>query len=75
MNVAIIGYGKMGHEIEKILLQRGHTVGLIIDQNNAEDLCAERLGEYGMTPGDMLAAIPEVLKEHEEPRPPQAAFG
>lgn len=43
MNVAIIGYGKMGHEIEKILLQRGHTVGLIIDQNNAEDLCAERL--------------------------------
>ena len=45
MNVAIIGYGKMGHEIEKILLQRGHTVGLIIDQNNAEDLCAERLAD------------------------------
>lgn len=43
MKVAIIGYGKMGHEIEKVLLQRGHSVDLIIDQNNADDLCAERL--------------------------------
>ena len=43
MNVAIIGYGKMGPEIEKILLQRGHTIGLIIDQNNTHELCAERL--------------------------------
>ena len=24
MKVAIIGYGKMGHEIEKVLLERGH---------------------------------------------------
>ena len=32
----------------------------------AGDLCAEKFGEYGMTPGDMLAAIPEVLKTHEE---------
>ena len=38
MNVAIIGYGKMGHEIERILLQRGHNVALIIDYNNTEDL-------------------------------------
>lgn len=43
MKAAIIGYGKMGHEIEKILLQRGHTVALIIDQNNTDDLCAEKL--------------------------------
>ena len=45
MKVAIIGYGKMGHEIENILIQRGHTVGLIIDQNNTQDLCAERLAD------------------------------
>lgn len=32
----------------------------------AGDRCAERFGQYGMTPGDMLAAIPEVLKEHQE---------
>ena len=43
MNVAIIGYGKMGHEIEKILVQRGHTVGLIIDQDNIADLDAAHL--------------------------------
>ena len=43
MNVAIIGYGKMGHEIEQVLLSRGHSVALIIDQDNAHDLCAEKL--------------------------------
>ena len=43
MKVAIIGYGKMGHEIEQVLLQRGHSVALIIDQNNAHDLNAENL--------------------------------
>src|SRR5690606_41114722 len=26
MKVAIVGYGKMGKEIEKILIKRGHTV-------------------------------------------------
>ena len=45
MKVAIIGYGKMGHEIEQVLLQRGHTVALIIDQNNAGDLNAENLAD------------------------------
>ena len=43
MKVAIIGYGKMGHEIEQVLLGRGHSVALIIDQDNAHDLCAEKL--------------------------------
>ena len=43
MKVAIIGYGKMGHEIEQVLLQRGHSVALIIDQNNVHDLNAENL--------------------------------
>lgn len=43
MKVAIIGYGKMGREIEKILLQRGHEVALIIDQENVADLNAVNL--------------------------------
>lgn len=38
MNVAIVGYGKMGHAIEQILLGRGHNVVLKIDIDNAEDL-------------------------------------
>lgn len=31
MKVAILGYGKMGKEIEKIALSRGHTIGVIIN--------------------------------------------
>lgn len=34
MKVAIIGYGRMGHEVEAIALDRGHEVVLKIDQNN-----------------------------------------
>ena len=43
MKTAIIGYGKMGKEIEKILLQRGHEVSLIIDVDNAAELNADNL--------------------------------
>ena len=45
MKAAIIGYGKMGREIEKILIARGHEVALIIDINNASDLTAENLAK------------------------------
>ena len=38
MKVAIIGYGKMGHEIEKVLIERGHEVALRIDVENREEL-------------------------------------
>lgn len=37
MKLALIGYGKMGHMIEKIALQRGHEIVSIIDVNNMED--------------------------------------
>ncbi len=37
MNIALIGYGKMGHEIEKIAISRGHTIVSIIDVSNAAD--------------------------------------
>ncbi|WP_071133814.1 4-hydroxy-tetrahydrodipicolinate reductase [Millionella massiliensis] len=43
MKIALIGYGKMGHEIEKILVSRGHTLPLIIDQDNTDQLTAENL--------------------------------
>jgi len=35
MRIAILGYGKMGQEIEKIAIKRGHKIALIID--NLED--------------------------------------
>ena len=43
MKAAIIGYGKMGREIEKILIERGHDVTLVIDTDNAADLNAANL--------------------------------
>lgn len=43
MNIALIGYGRMGQEIEKIALQRGHQVDLIIDVNNADKMTIENL--------------------------------
>ncbi len=43
MKIALIGYGKMGKEIEKIAVSRGHEVRLIIDITNPEDLTVENL--------------------------------
>lgn len=43
MKAALIGYGKMGREIERILLERRHTVPLIIDLANAADLNPDNL--------------------------------
>lgn len=31
LNIAIIGYGKMGREVEKLALDRGHHIAVIID--------------------------------------------
>lgn len=47
MRAAIIGYGKMGREIERVLNERGHEVGLIIDAGNTADLCAENMSAAG----------------------------
>jgi 4-hydroxy-tetrahydrodipicolinate reductase len=41
MRIAIIGYGKMGHMIEEIALQRGHEVVLKINIDNTEDFTKE----------------------------------
>lgn len=43
MNIALIGYGRMGHEIEKILQQRGHRIVLVIDENNRHEFTGENL--------------------------------
>jgi len=37
MNIALIGYGKMGHAIEEIAGERGHAIVSVIDINNPED--------------------------------------
>ena len=43
MKIALIGYGKMGREIERILVERGHSITLIVDRDNTDDLTPENL--------------------------------
>jgi 4-hydroxy-tetrahydrodipicolinate reductase len=44
MNIAIIGYGKMGKAIEEIALSRGHKILLTIDEHNLSDFNKENIG-------------------------------
>jgi len=35
MKIALLGYGKMGHVIEQIALQRGHSIVIKVDENTS----------------------------------------
>ena len=35
MKIALLGYGKMGKEIEKISLERGHSISIIVDKDDS----------------------------------------
>ncbi|MGB4672295.1 MAG: 4-hydroxy-tetrahydrodipicolinate reductase, partial [Bacteroidaceae bacterium] len=37
LNIALIGYGKMGREIERVALSRGHRIVVKIDVENLQD--------------------------------------
>lgn len=41
MKIAIIGYGKMGHAIERIARERGHEIVSIIDVDNVTDMAGD----------------------------------
>jgi 4-hydroxy-tetrahydrodipicolinate reductase len=41
MNIALVGYGKMGKTIEKIAQERGHTIVLRIEENNLAQALAQ----------------------------------
>jgi len=43
MNIALIGYGKMGHAIEEIAISRGHQVVLRVGVENMEDNTVENI--------------------------------
>jgi len=43
MNIALIGYGKMGHAIEQIAVKRGHNVVLRISSANKHEMDATHL--------------------------------
>ena len=43
MNIALIGYGKMGKTIEKLALAKGHHIVLKINKENSNELTSENL--------------------------------
>lgn len=43
MNIALLGYGKMGKSVELIAIERAHIVNLIIDHHNATSFTPEML--------------------------------
>ena len=71
MKAIIIGYGKMGREIEKILAERGHEVVLVVDADNSAELNAANLARADVaieftTPATACANIRTCL-EHGIP--------
>ncbi len=68
MKLALIGYGKMGQLIEKIALQRGHTIVARIDVDNMSDIHSDafRSAEVAIeftTPSAAVANYREAWKE------------
>ncbi len=62
MNIALLGYGKMGKIIEKIATDRKHTIVLKIDYDNQHELTVENLKKADAvieftTPGSVLSNI------------------
>ncbi len=62
MKIALIGYGKMGREIEKIATDRGHEIVLKINAENIQELTKENLANADVaiefsTPHTVVANI------------------
>ena len=53
--------GIIGGLLGQLPVEQAVVAGVCI-HGAAGDLCAERYGEYSMTPSDMIAALPEVMK-------------
>jgi len=57
MKIALLGYGRMGKTIEKIALERGHEISVIVDENSVD---------YDITKADIAIdfSIPSVAFEN-----------
>ena len=66
MKIALLGYGKMGKEIEAIALQRGHTIVLKVDESNATTFTNEQLQQANVaiefsTPHSVISNIKKCI--------------
>ena len=64
MNIAVIGYGKMGQLIEKLSFQRGHNISIICDDSNwsSNDLSGVDVAIEFSNPQSALDNIYKCLK-------------
>ena len=68
MKIALLGYGKMGHAIEEIALERGHHIVLKINDENLQELTKENINKADVAiefsnPQSAVANILFCLKE------------
>ena len=61
MNIALIGYGKMGHAIEQVAIERGHEIIMTISSVNRYDLTPEKLRNIDVA---IEFTNPEAAKEN-----------
>ncbi|MEP7164618.1 MAG: 4-hydroxy-tetrahydrodipicolinate reductase [Ferruginibacter sp.] len=66
MNIALIGYGKMGKAIEEIALEKGHAIVLKINSGNKQELTTENLQRSDVAieftnPGNAISNIYKCL--------------
>jgi 4-hydroxy-tetrahydrodipicolinate reductase len=61
MNIALIGYGKMGKAIEQVALRKGHQIVLKITTENIHELTAANLQHADVV---IEFTRPEAAKEH-----------
>ncbi|MBS1586594.1 MAG: 4-hydroxy-tetrahydrodipicolinate reductase [Bacteroidetes bacterium] len=61
MNIALIGYGKMGHAIERIATERGHNVVLRISSSNKDEMTEPNLQKADVA---IEFTRPEAAKEN-----------
>lgn len=64
MKIALIGYGRMGKEIEQIALQRGHNIVLKINDNKTYDLSNADVAIDFSTPDSAFQNITNCFKNN-----------
>jgi 4-hydroxy-tetrahydrodipicolinate reductase len=65
MNVLIVGYGNMGKEVEKILLQRGHSITARVDADSEKSNTTEITGDL-LNNSDVVIefSLSDAVREH-----------
>lgn len=61
MRIALVGYGKMGKEIERLAVERGHEISLRVDSNN---LLIDQLHKLGEVDVAIEFSTPEAAYGH-----------